>query len=487
MYNDDCTVFFCLKNHKDYQFGEVTEKDVKEYIRRFANTTITDFVLNINFQLSAVPSKVLETFEDKYQTTVENGHEVDYEYTCYKVWHDLYVLQNVDVYKIWIEELRKANINPWLSFRLNDTHDNFVRYGGPRRSAYCDMARENGLVRTKHREKTDYFDDCLDYGLEEVRLRMLNYIEEQMNAYDVNGIEIDYMREPYICSPGKEDECRRIMNEFFDEIRKILDKSECKYGHKIKLSVRCFRDPAATYDSGLDIFSLIRNKIIDVVIPTPRWQTCDSDMPIYLWKKIFENDCVEIAAGTDMLYQSNRNIEKYICNETITALAMQYLTSGADYIYMFNYSYLFRSNPELVDSAVYKYIGNINLMEDKVRRHIMSFQDVGYLYSTLYKPLPREISQNYSFFRVQTGKISDNSKVILRLGCDSKKMTVYVNSQKCEFLGECEIEKEYHDGIIQEFQITGYNQLEQIIEIKCQEKSMLNYIEIMVVPLGKHN
>ena len=107
-----------------------------------------------------------------------------------------------------------------------------------------------------------------------------------------------------------------------------------------------------------------------------------------------------------------------------------------------------------------------------------------HIHSTLYKPLPRAISQNYAYFRVQTGKISNNSKVVLRLGCDSKKLVVYVNSQKCEFIGECTIEKEYHDGIIQEFEITEYNQFEQIIEIKCEEKTLLDYIEIMVIPAG---
>ena len=482
MYNDDCTVFLVLNNREDYHFGDITEKDVREYIRRFAGTTITDFVLNVNFQLSAVPSQLLETFEDKYLTRIENGHEVDYKNSIYKVWHDLCVLQKVDIYKIWIEELRRANISPWLSFRINDTHDNNLDFGGFRRSDYCDKARKNGLVRTRHREKTDYFDDCLDYGIEEVRNRMLGYIKEQTEAYDVDGIEIDYMREPYICSPGKEEECRHLMNDFFSKIRHILDNAEKKYGHRIKLSVRCFRDPAATYDSGLDIFYLVRNKVVDLIIPTPRWKTCDSDMPIYLWRKTFENDNVEIAAGTEILYQSCKCGETNVTNETLCALAMQYLSSGADYIYLFNYSYIFETMPEQINDAAYKYIGNTELLKKMPRRHIMSFQDKGYIHSTLYTPLPRELSEHYTFFRVQTGFIEEGSKVTLKLGCDSKKLTVFVNSTNCKITGDGEIEKEYYDGTIQEFEIVNYNQLEQIIEIKCDEKALLEYIEITVVP-----
>lgn len=368
--NDDFMRFVNSKYHENYVFCEVGEKDIREYIRKLEGTTVTDFVFNVNAQLSYSPSELWMTAEEKYNTTEEKGHPVNFKDSFYKVWYDIFVLQKLDMYSIWIEELKGININPWISFRINDTHDNHIEYGGIRRAPFFEGARRRGITRTNHREKVGYYDDCLDFKHEEVRRYNLDYIREQLNRYDVYGVEIDYMREPYICSPGEEDLCREIMHGFFSEIKGIIADAEERYSHKIKLSVRCFRDAAATFDAGLDIFRLIREGLIDLVIPTPRYHTCDSDMPIYEWRRIFENDSVKIAAGCDILYRSCKDDAIHVNHETLCALAMQYQTNGADYIYLFNHTYL-------DDFDVYDYLGDTERLATKERRHIVSYQDVG--------------------------------------------------------------------------------------------------------------
>ena len=478
MVNDDFMRFVNSKYHDDYQFGEVTERDIREYIRKFKDTTVTDFVFNVNAQMSYSPSRVWMTAAEKYETKEEMGHSVNYTNSYYKVWYDIFVLQKLDMYSIWIEELNKIGVHPWISFRMNDTHDNHKEYGGIRRSPYFRDGRRNGKVITSHREKTGYFDDCLDYKHEDVRNYHLAYIEEQLSQYDVYGVEMDYMREPFLCSPGEEGELRIILTEFFGKVKHIIKKAEQKYGHPIKFSIRCFRDIQNCYDAGLDIFVLVRNGTFDLVIPTPRWRTCDSDIPLYLWRKIFPE--IELAAGLDNLYVSSQRKDIALNHETVAALSMQYLSNGADYIYLFNYTYL-------EDFTVYKYLGNIDELIKKERRHIVSFQDVGYLYSTLYLPLPLKLQSPYSYLRIQTGRIDEKSKVVLRLGADKRLKNVYVNSKKCEFLGETKIESQYFDGKIQEFLISRFNQDEQIVEVNCSEGAILNYAEIHILCLSNEN
>ena len=476
--NDDFMRFVNSKYHENYKFGETGEKEIRDFIRKFEGSTVTDFVFNVNAQMSYSPSNVWMTAEDKYNKTEENGHKVDYKETFYKVWYDIFVLQKLDMYKIWIEELRKIGISPWISFRINDTHDNDKRYGGIRRSDYFDKARENGLVRSLYREKNTYYDDCFDFTHKEVRDYHLAYIKEQLERYDVDGVDIDYMREPFLCVPGEEGKLRLALLEYFGEIKKLISIAEEKYGHKIKLLVRTFRDIRTTYDSGLDIYTLIREKIIDVVVPTPRFKTCDSDMPIYEWRKTFENDDVLIAAGMDLQYMTNFKDTCYLKPETISALSVQYLTNGADGVYWYNYTYS-------EDFEAYKYMGDIDALLKRERRHIVSFQDIGYLHTSLYRPLPLTLAfgylmGDYKYLRIQTGKITDGSKVVLRLGCNQKLTDVYVNGAKCEFIGMCEIEKEYSKEPVFEYEITKYNQTEQIVEIKFDEETVLSYAEIRI-------
>ncbi|MBR3941931.1 MAG: hypothetical protein IKJ55_01120 [Clostridia bacterium] len=473
--NDDFMRFVASKYHENYAFGETTETDVRNYIRQFRGTTVTDFVFNVNAQMSYTPSDVWYTAEDKYNATEEKGHAVDFKNTFYKVWYDLFVLQSVDMYKIWIEELRKMHIHPWISFRMNDIHDNDKPYGGIRRSPYFGASREKGLCRTNHREKAGYFDDCFDWKHEEVRNYHLAYIKEQTARYDTDGIELDFMREPFLCSPGEEGKMRVIVTDFVREVRKIADLAEQKHGHKIKLSVRCFRDIETAYNSGMDVFGLVREGLVDLLIPSPRWRTCDTDMPLYLWKRIFEKDNIKLAAGCDLLYVSAQRKDIHLNHETLAALSMQYQSNGADYIYLYNHTYT-------EDFEPYSYLGDLDLLAKKERRHIMSFQDLSYLYMSEYKPLPVALNKDYSFLRIQTGRIENGSKVILRLGAEKNLKDVYVNSVFCKKLGEVQIESEYYALPVQEFEISVYNQDEQIVEVKCEETATLTYAEIRVIP-----
>lgn len=474
--NDDFMRFVASKYHENYVFGEITEKDVRDYIKNLKGTTVTDFVFNVNAQLSYTPSDVWETAEDKYNTVEEKGHEVNYKDTFYKAWYDLFVLQKIDMYKIWIEELNKIGINPWISFRMNDIHDNDKEYGGIRRSQFFGASRKNGLCRTQHREKAGYFDDCFDLKHETVRKYHLDYIKEQTLRYDTYGVELDFMREPFLCSPGEEGKMREVLFDYIKEIRNIINLAEKKHGHKIKLSVRCMRDPEAVYNSGMDIFRLIREEIVDLVIPSPRWQTCDTDMPLYLWKQIFKNEKVQFAAGCELLFLTAQKKYMNIKNELLSGLAMQYQSNGADYIYLYNHTYT-------EDFSPYAYLGDIKLLKEKERRHVVSFQDINYLYTSQYRPLPIKLNGGYSYLRIQTGSINDNSKVILRLGADKSLKDVYVNSAFCKKFGETEIEPEYFEGTVQEFEITKFNSDEQIVEVKCDDGAELIYAEIRVLPL----
>jgi hypothetical protein len=86
--------------------------------------------------------------------------------------------KGLDQFKIWIDRCYEDNINPWISFRINDAHstydddnfllnEDFVKHN-------CDHAR------IRHRAQFQYYDRCRDYELEPVRKEMLDYIEETL-------------------------------------------------------------------------------------------------------------------------------------------------------------------------------------------------------------------------------------------------------------------------------------------------------------------
>ncbi len=49
----------------------------------------------------------------------------------------------------------------------------------------------------------DYFATCLDFAHQEVRDYFMALVEETLTRYDIDGLELDFMREPYLFSKGK--------------------------------------------------------------------------------------------------------------------------------------------------------------------------------------------------------------------------------------------------------------------------------------------
>lgn len=81
--------------------------------------------MNVNGTVSSFPSKVLESFCDKYSATVENGIAVNYRDTFAATAYDIFVNKQLDMYRIWIDTLHETEKKAWLSFRINDCHYNW--------------------------------------------------------------------------------------------------------------------------------------------------------------------------------------------------------------------------------------------------------------------------------------------------------------------------------------------------------------------------
>ncbi len=77
-----------------------------------------------------------------------------------------------------------------------------------------------------------YFARALDYAHPEVRDHYRALIVETLERYDVDGLELDFMREPYLFSAGKEPEGRLLLTAWLREIRGLVDTATKRRGHR---------------------------------------------------------------------------------------------------------------------------------------------------------------------------------------------------------------------------------------------------------------
>ena len=105
----------------------------------------------------------------------------------------------------------------------------------------------------------------LDFTFPEVRAHRLSIVEEVVERFDVDGVELDFMRHPAFFRPDEAHGSRYLMTDLVARARRMLDEAGGRRGRKLQLAVRV---PPTLYDSariGLDAGEWIAGRLVDIV------------------------------------------------------------------------------------------------------------------------------------------------------------------------------------------------------------------------------
>lgn len=258
---------------------------------------------------------------------------------------------------------------------------------------------------------------ALDYSIKEVRDHNMDLIRELFERYDPDGIELDFMRSSYHFKPGHEKQGSQILLDFVRQIRQLANEWALRRGHPIKLAVRVPAVPEYARGMGLDGIALARAGLVDLLVPTPFWETADFDIPVERWRELLGEhaDEVILAAGMEANIRGCPRPSESIVNdrESMRGFTAAMLDRGADQIYLFNHF----ATPGSQDSIFHE-AGRLETVIDKPRRHIVTFHDTvppgvakpALLPSVLRSPL------NPAQFRIYTGPALSKGKSTIRVG-----------------------------------------------------------------------
>lgn len=476
------------------RFGEycknitLTKENAKQHLHDFfkknLSPDISDYVINISGQSSAVPTDVMSFMGDIYNRTVENGIPVDWKNEPnQKFSHMLYYDFGIELFSELFDYLKNRNCRYWLSFRMNDCHNSDAETSCLR-SEFFYTAKNNGWMVG---EKYGYWKTCLDFSVKQVREYTLSYIKEQLMRYDCYGVEWDFMREPVCFDYLERADCCDIMNGFFRELKATVNLAEEKWKHPIKINVRVGRDIGQNKIFGLDVHTWIKEKLVDSITVTPRFNITDCDMPIAAWKKLVDGTDVELYAGIEILsYGLKMNDSK-----VVAAYAKKYLYQGADKIYLFNYFYGHNINDEYPDVAECTFAGASAENTEKIdNRFIVTHQDFGPLGCNLYTPLPFKATDGCEF-EISTAPYSPNQKIRVFLAADND-INISVNGTPAQPLNDTSDafvkvpEKEgFHSyKLFENTKMYGFevncnaSGNAQILKFHCDKKANISYIEL---------
>ncbi len=335
LHNEDCTDFFA---HRPIPPGRTAET-LDRYLDVIADAGVSALFCNVNARRTNYRGEAWAAFWDGYDPEASNDqpyftpipaeHRERWRLLAQNMWqaHN----EGVDYPAHVIKRCRERKVAPWLSIRMNDVHynDNLAH------PFHDKIWRRQELFRKNH---PGYFARALDYAHSDVRDHFRNLVAELLERYDPDGLELDFMREPYLFSGGEEKAGAALLTEWLGEVRQLLDAAAKRRGHPIRLGVRVPSHPETASGLGLDVPAWARKGLVDLVVACPRWETLQFDMPLRRWRPLL-GDKVSLAGGLETRYQPSRvgGFARAVTPEHTAGAAMAVWSGGADALNLFNH------------------------------------------------------------------------------------------------------------------------------------------------------
>lgn len=483
-----------------------TAADIEAYARGYEGSHVTDFMICVNNTNATYPSKVWTSLPEKYTQKTENGVAVDYTTnSTAKNAYTHFIVKKLDYIDILCDTFPEVGINPWLSFRMNDAHGHTDKTSVLLSDFYHKNPQIRRVFHKGYAAGNSYYYYCLDYTSELVRNNMLALINEALGRYDCYGIELDYQREIWLWYHGGEYNGIEILNDFMREVERVVAVYEEKYKHEIKIGVRVAPDIETNYDFGLDVLTWASEGIIDLVIPTSRYETADVTVPVSLWTSLMHPYGIEVAPcieaqmntyGSDVTLKGGHSLALY------NGMAAAFLSQGADKVALYNkyltipttiqYKHKVTTTDEMVDGTWRHWVlattlGSYDKLMTLDRRVILTYNDTWQIWADAKAQLPQSCEAGESVvIRIPVGDVAPGSTVTLKIGVSaqniSKRPTVYVNTYQAswESLEMCDEGYSNYQLLTYSVPAAALNSPYLTVEVVPQRTLDIDYAEVTI-------
>lgn len=327
----------------------------------------------------------------------------------------------IDLYAIWIRRCRERNVSPWISLRMNDYH--FVN----RKAKDCrneqfffDHSEWHRVPDAKPGMNRPLSDYAWDYRHAEVRKHFLDLVEEVSARWDMDGLELDFMRTHECLAPGREREDAPVLTDFMREVRRIARTASLRRGRSLMVGVRLPTTCAIAESYGYDVRAWAKDGLVDLVVPSPAYWTPDYNMDIAEWRHVF-GERVTIVPGADIGF-SNTGVRGWSPDAPwfhqdlalVRGWAANYLAQGAAGHYLFNIPYWPSSRRQPV------YAGELESTNvwRKSRRYPVMCREVAQTRAEREIQFPKAVEKGVSFCVTAARGPYDHGKVSVVIGYD---------------------------------------------------------------------
>lgn len=407
---------------------QVTTK-LNNFIDNYAGTQVSSLFFNVNYQRACFDSKVMESYWNLKNPEANMTGWPKLHWAVYK--------KEIDPFEVCINRSRLKKISPWISIRMNDHH------------YFEDSTRINRLWLDHPEFRRSQY-GMFNYAKKEVRDYYKAFIKEVLERYNVDGIELDWIRTNTLFLKGEEAQGIEIINQFMRDVKNLVKQRSIELKHPIQIAARVPSTYEIGISFGLDGVAWAKEDLVDILIPCNWFIPTNFDIPVELWKKeIGTSSKCMLVPGADLghCFAKNDYIKQMpIDIESMRGFAISAYSQGADAIYIFNHflpTYKMKMvNP---DGTIYftndkqkvlNEVGELSTSLGKSRTHVYTYPDPD------IKPMPKKalplLKNIKNDFNIHSGPNPSKGNYTIRVGLESLKgfgiahLSVKINNIDCQ-------------------------------------------------------
>ena len=487
IYNLDCTQFFVGS------FGPVVPETIDKFVDTHAALGITDLFINVNGQRTNYRSDVWEAWWDGYDPNlgvdqpffagIDPKRRMGPDANDAQMYMNMLALheQGCDYAKRMIDRARHNKVKAWISLRMNDGHS----------GDKPDHPSHNALWRSHPQWRLAY---GLDYEQPEVRGYYMKLIREVCTRYDLDGLELDFLRFWLYFREGRQHEGVKLMTVFLKDARQATQAAAKRLGHPVELAVRVPSTPWIARRHGLDAAAWAKAGLVDLIIASPFWFSANSDIPVETWKGLLIGKDVEIAVSLEDALNSGASGRRTMTHEEMRGILVSAWHRGADGAYFFNlFTGPLQYWPRQDHDRLLKDAGSYEALCAGPRRHALTITRpwaAGEPGASQLLPY----TGKHGAFRLHIGPAplpTSHTRIELKIADTDQPPEVRLNGIACKRSGLVDPEhirkagsqppeqgQRHAYNVPSDAISDGYN----LIEVRAEQKVTITWVEISILP-----
>ena len=282
--------------------------------------------------------------------------------------------------QIYIDACRQHEIAPYASFRMNDAHTSDEarqwQVRGRQKRARPDLLIGPLMTEGTHGWQWN-FSWQWDYAQEEVRRRFLGLIDEVLERFDFDGVELDWMRQPPFFKSGQAFAQVDVLSEFMRQALALVRRHAAKKKKAIRLITRIPPSLDEATELGLDVRAWLKEGLADLFVLSSA-SLCTPAVDIAAAVKSAAASGSHVFSGFDGANHLSSPHEGYERGQpcVLRAVAHNGYLQGAAGVHLFNYDIPHhRASP--AESDGYN-ADHLQLLGDLKNPQILAERDRGY-------------------------------------------------------------------------------------------------------------